>query len=46
MSSVFGWNYPPGAEHDPFAPWNQPEQDEDWSEKDDTDPDDEESEAE
>lgn len=19
----FGWSYPPGAEHDPRAPWNQ-----------------------
>ena len=19
----FGWHYPPGAEHDPHAPWNQ-----------------------
>lgn len=19
----FGWSYPPGAEHDPNAPWNQ-----------------------
>lgn len=23
MSRPFGWNYPPGAEHDPMAPWNQ-----------------------
>ena len=21
--SKFGWSYPPGAENDPFAPWNQ-----------------------
>lgn len=21
--SVFGWHYPPGAESDPRAPWNQ-----------------------
>jgi len=21
--NVFGWHYPPGAEHDPNAPWNQ-----------------------
>lgn len=21
----FGWDYPPGAEHDPNAPWNQPD---------------------
>lgn len=21
----YGWNYPPGAEHDPRAPWNQKE---------------------
>lgn len=20
---IFGWDYPPGAEHDPNAPWNQ-----------------------
>ena len=20
---IFGWNYPPGAENDPNAPWNQ-----------------------
>lgn len=20
---IFGWDYPPGAEHDPRAPWNQ-----------------------
>jgi len=19
----FGWDYPAGAEHDPYAPWNQ-----------------------
>jgi DnaJ-class molecular chaperone len=23
--SVFGYNYPAGAEHDPSAPWNQPD---------------------
>lgn len=23
---VFGWNYPAGAEHDPRAPWNEPEE--------------------
>ena len=23
--SVYGWHYPPGAEHDPNAPWNQKE---------------------
>lgn len=22
----YGWHYPPGAEHDPRAPWNQKEQ--------------------
>lgn len=22
---VFGWGYPAGAEHDPSAPWNQPD---------------------
>ena len=22
----FGWSYPAGAEHDPSAPWNQPDQ--------------------
>lgn len=21
--NVFGWNYPPGAENDPNAPWNE-----------------------
>lgn len=21
--NIFGWDYPPGAEHDPNAPWNQ-----------------------
>lgn len=24
-NSVFGWNYPAGAEFDPNAPWNQPD---------------------
>lgn len=23
MNNPFGWDYPPGAEHDPNAPWNQ-----------------------
>lgn len=23
MSRLFGWDYPPGAENDPRAPWNQ-----------------------
>jgi hypothetical protein len=23
--SPFGWHYPPGAENDPNAPWNQPD---------------------
>lgn len=23
MSNPFGWSYPPGAEHDPNAPYNQ-----------------------
>jgi hypothetical protein len=23
--SPFGWDYPAGAEHDPNAPWNQPD---------------------
>lgn len=23
--NVFGWHYPPGAENDPNAPWNQKE---------------------
>lgn len=27
--SAFGWDYPPGAEHDPNAPWNRPEEPED-----------------
>jgi len=22
--TAFGYHYPPGAEHDPSAPWNQP----------------------
>ena len=22
----FGWDYPPGAEHDPRAPWNEREE--------------------
>ena len=22
---IFGWSYPPGAENDPMAPWNQVE---------------------
>lgn len=26
MRSPFGWNYPAGAEHDPRAPWNEPEE--------------------
>lgn len=34
---MFGWDYPPGAERDPFAPWNRPEE----QEPDDTEPDDE-----
>ena len=25
MPNVFGWNYPAGAENDPRAPYNQPE---------------------
>ena len=25
MAGVFGWDYPAGAEHDPNAPWNQPD---------------------
>lgn len=25
---MFGWDYPPGAENDPNAPWNQREPDE------------------
>ena len=25
----FRWDYPPGTEHDPRAPWNEPEQDPD-----------------
>ena len=25
--NVFGWDYPPGAENDPNAPWNQQEHD-------------------
>lgn len=40
---IFGWDYPPGAENDPRAPWNQvgdedhcdrcgEELDEDWDE--------------
>ena len=24
-SNVYGWGYPPGAEHDPNAPWNLPD---------------------
>lgn len=32
----FGWYYPPGAEHDPRAPWNAPDDDLD----DDCEPDD------
>ena len=24
--SAFGWHYPPGAEHDPRAPWNEREE--------------------
>ncbi len=24
--NIFGWHYPPGAEFDPRAPWNQPDQ--------------------
>ena len=23
MRHTFGWSYPPGAENDPLAPWNQ-----------------------
>lgn len=23
MRNKFGWHYPPGAEHDPNAPWNE-----------------------
>lgn len=23
--NTFGWSYPAGAEHDPNAPWNQPD---------------------
>jgi len=26
--SVFGWHYPAGAENDPNAPWNQPDESE------------------
>jgi len=26
MRNPFGWDYPPGAEHDPMAPWNQREE--------------------
>lgn len=26
MRNPFGWNYPAGAEHDPRAPWNEPEE--------------------
>lgn len=26
--SPFGWGYPAGAEHDPNAPWNQPDAEE------------------
>lgn len=37
---MFGWDYPPGAEHDPYAPWNQPE-----GAEDDTEPDGDESDA-
>jgi len=25
MRNVFGWSYPAGAEHDPNAPYNQPD---------------------
>jgi len=25
--SVFGWSYPPGAENDPYAPYNQTDED-------------------
>ena len=27
--SVFGWDYPPGTEFDPHAPWNQTDDDHD-----------------
>ena len=26
----FGWEYPAGAEHDPLAPWNEEDYDEDY----------------
>ena len=29
MSGPFGWDYPAGAEHDPSAPWNQRDDEED-----------------
>lgn len=28
MNNEFGWNYPPGAERDSRAPWNEREEDE------------------
>jgi hypothetical protein len=31
----FGWNYPPGLEHDKRAPWNQADPDEPATDPDD-----------
>ena len=31
MRDPFGWAYPPGAERDPLAPWNERDEDDDTS---------------
>ena len=28
---IFGWSYPPGAANDPYAPYNQTDDDDDFS---------------
>ena len=33
--SVFGWDYPPGCENDPDAPWNQKDDKEEGDEEED-----------
>ena len=41
MRSMFGWSYPPGAENDPHAPWNEREEEEEheeeWEPEEETD---------